>query len=74
MLVGLPLPFLNLRMQLAMHVWGRRGLALQWVYPEDGARTINQVPFLQDFHWPQMTEGAEIPRRVLFWFPAGNVH
>ena len=73
--MGLPLPFLNLR----MHVWerwggGGRGLALQWLRPEDGARTINQVPFLQDFYWLQMTEGAEIPRRVLFWFPAGNVH
>ena len=38
------------------------------------SRTINQVPFLQDFHWPQKTEGAEILRRALFWFLAGNVH
>lgn len=72
--MGPPRPFLNLRMQLAVHVWGEEGAGWQWVRPEDGTKTINQVPFLQDFHWPQKTEGAEIPRRALFWFPAGNVH
>lgn len=43
-------------------------------YQEDGCRAIHQVPFLQGFHWPPMTDGAAAPRRAVFWFAAGNVH
>ena len=36
--MGPPLPFLNLRMQLAVHVLGEEGAGWQWVRPEDGAQ------------------------------------